>query len=437
MSTLTIFFAWQSVRSGRNLIRRALDRAIERLHADASIEEALRVDHDTDGVPGSPAVTATILKKIDEGDVVLADVTFIGTDLKGRPVPNPNVMLEYGYALARKGDRGVLAVMNTAFGHPRDLPFDIAHRRWPIQFELPDDADEKTRAKISATLSKAFEEHLRMILASRTGATHDDHEEVGMAIANPRLAPIDWSEPTPGATISDKDDITGEPRTIKIGGRAYLFIKIIPDVFSHFWNKRDLKVIATEHQDLLSPIAAPCARLEIQRNQYGVAAWAVTGEQASGAVGSERRAGIWTETMAATQLKENGEFWSADAWLLANWHYPQKPGYGIRLIPLLPMKETEEAFERALPRFAAFALHHLQQKQPARAMFGINGIAGHRLALAAGTGDLGPMAGDGAVFGDALLSDPLESVNWRALLVPFFQKIWLNFDRERPTDFRS
>ena len=57
-------------------------------------------------------------------------------DVEGRrqPPPNPNVMLEYGYALDALGNQRLIGVFNKAFGKPDDLPFDLRHRRWPIQY---------------------------------------------------------------------------------------------------------------------------------------------------------------------------------------------------------------------------------------------------------------------------------------------------------------
>ena len=66
-------------------------------------------------------------------------------DVEGRrqPPPNPNVMLEYGYALDALGNQRLIGVFNKAFGKPDDLPFDLRHRRWPIQYraDASDDTD--------------------------------------------------------------------------------------------------------------------------------------------------------------------------------------------------------------------------------------------------------------------------------------------------------
>jgi hypothetical protein len=101
--TSTVFFSWQADTVpiiGRNVIERALERAIARIGRDTEIEEAVRelaIDKDTQDVPGSPPIVETIFKKIDQAAVFVPDLTFVGKRLDGRPTPNPNVLIEYGW----------------------------------------------------------------------------------------------------------------------------------------------------------------------------------------------------------------------------------------------------------------------------------------------------------------------------------------------------
>jgi hypothetical protein len=43
-------------------------------------------------VPGTPPITDTILKKIQNCDIFVPDVTFVASTAGGKLVPNPNVM---------------------------------------------------------------------------------------------------------------------------------------------------------------------------------------------------------------------------------------------------------------------------------------------------------------------------------------------------------
>jgi hypothetical protein len=80
-------------------------------------------------VPGAPDIAATIFQKIDACDVFVCDVSIIGRSEGGRPTPNPNVMLELGYAIKTLGWGRVLLLMNEAYGGVADLPFDLRTKR--------------------------------------------------------------------------------------------------------------------------------------------------------------------------------------------------------------------------------------------------------------------------------------------------------------------
>src|SRR6478672_10404722 len=96
--SLTVFYSWQSDREKRdcrNFIEKALKTAVSNIAADVKVEEAVReieVDKDTEGVPGTPPLFDTILKKIDKAAVFVGDLTICGTRAGNRPTPNPNVL---------------------------------------------------------------------------------------------------------------------------------------------------------------------------------------------------------------------------------------------------------------------------------------------------------------------------------------------------------
>lgn len=88
--TKTVFWSWQSDLDGRvtrELIRSALDQAIGMLAADLDEAERPSLTSDTQGVAGTPDIVATILRKIDEAAVFVADVTPIAVSVEGSPVP--------------------------------------------------------------------------------------------------------------------------------------------------------------------------------------------------------------------------------------------------------------------------------------------------------------------------------------------------------------
>jgi hypothetical protein len=166
---MKLFYSWQSDLpnpTNRSFIQKALENAASRVRDDESIEVEPRVDRDTSGVPGSPDIASTILQKIDECDAFVADVSIINKGRK-RLSPNPNVLIELGYALKAKGSKNIILVMNTAFGKPEKLPFDLRARRitsYTMPLLSEDRATERKR------LETMLEEAIRMISINVGGA---------------------------------------------------------------------------------------------------------------------------------------------------------------------------------------------------------------------------------------------------------------------------
>jgi hypothetical protein len=163
----TIFYAWQSDRPAnlnRSFIQRAAEIAVDALQADAEIEEAPRLDHDTKDTPGTPEITKTILDKIERCGIFLADLTFVGRTDSAKEgdmpklLPNPNVIFELGHAARCVGWDRIILVMNTEFGPPEELPFDLRNRRFPICYRaVPREGDRSpVRVKLAKTLEEAF-----------------------------------------------------------------------------------------------------------------------------------------------------------------------------------------------------------------------------------------------------------------------------------------
>ncbi len=131
--TIRVFHAWQSDISkstNRYLIRDSLEKAIEKLNASGEHSARIAMDEATRDEPGSPNIATTIESKIDLCDVFVGDVSIINQDTRQpRPVPNPNVVYETGWAAARIGWGRVILLHNLATGPLEDLPFDIRGRR--------------------------------------------------------------------------------------------------------------------------------------------------------------------------------------------------------------------------------------------------------------------------------------------------------------------
>lgn len=160
----TVFYSWQSdirAAANRTLIEAALEAAVAELRSDAAINVQPVVDRDTMAKAGSPDIGATILEKIETCGAFVADVTIINSGSGERPTPNPNVLIELGYALKAVGASRMILVQNVAFGGPEDLPFDLRQKR-VLTYESAEDAPNRSaeRAKLKTTFLHA----LRLIL---------------------------------------------------------------------------------------------------------------------------------------------------------------------------------------------------------------------------------------------------------------------------------
>lgn len=148
---MKIFWSWQSDtpgRIGRHFVRDAVRLAIEQLKRAPDVEEptaaetreGIHLDHDREGVTGSPDLARTIFDKIDRAAVFIADVTAVGASDDGsKRLINSNVAIEYGHAHHSLGDEAILMVQNTHYGDRETLPFDLKHKARPIQFCLAPD----------------------------------------------------------------------------------------------------------------------------------------------------------------------------------------------------------------------------------------------------------------------------------------------------------
>jgi hypothetical protein len=158
-----IFYSWQSDLpnpTNRTLIEDALKGAAKALRQDESLQVEPVIDRDTSGVPGSPDIAATIFAKIDQAQVFVCDVSFVNPGAPQRLTPNPNVLIELGYALRALGQRRIIMVMNEVFGPVKELPFDLRLKRaitYTMHKEIADRATERRY------LEKRLTEALRTI----------------------------------------------------------------------------------------------------------------------------------------------------------------------------------------------------------------------------------------------------------------------------------
>lgn len=126
----SIFYSWQNdldSNAHRYFIEKCLKKALTDLEKDADIY--MNYDRDTKGINGSPDITTTIFDKIDKSVLFVCDVSIVNSNAEGRKMPNPNVLVELGYAASKLGWDRIVCLFDGDTGYVEDLPFDLRQKR--------------------------------------------------------------------------------------------------------------------------------------------------------------------------------------------------------------------------------------------------------------------------------------------------------------------
>jgi hypothetical protein len=361
-----VFYSWQSDRrQNRTFIRTALDAAAAELQEQLTLDEPqreIRIDQDTQGLSGSPAIGEAILTKIRSTDVFVADLTFIDnggddSNSNARRTPNPNVMLEYGYALHALGDGRIICVFNEQFGQPDELPFDLAHRRWPIRFSLQEGVDRQAEKK---RLISSLKEALRSIMSQ-----FEQHDR-GFVSPLP-FAPNRASDGM-GRLRSDADFLCvpdymdSRDNKVTLFKGPYLFMRLIPTIAKSLMGDVETHRIA---QAALQPMQGMRSReWATGRHETGTVMYAVHSNSPSVAVD-------------ASELFLSGELWGNDFHLLdRSKEHVKENGF-----PFIPTGAVEEVLIDTFINYATMAREHLHHLLPVQVKAGVVGVRDFRLAV--------------------------------------------------------
>jgi hypothetical protein len=366
---MKIFWSWQSdtqKRTGRFFIQTALREAISELKEQEDIIEpierdalnAVHLDHDREGISGSPNLAQTILDKIDSSLVFVADVTPVSTipaSVDGDELHpekrnmNPNVAIELGYALRALSDSNVLMVMNSFYGDRRYLPFDLAHKAGPILFSLPPDADNETCKRVRKELKDKFKIALRPYLIEAI-----KKPEIQKFIHAPStLTPVAYFQPE--ETLAEfGEDYDKVSYSYPDGNGFYLRVMPCSSREAPFMRSELFAVV--RESGLFALWDAPSGLFAL--NRYGAAVVEPVSPKGG-------------DLCASTQVFPSGEIWGVLRW--PNW---QKPNQII-----VPTKKVERVFRVALSKYVQFLDQKLQIGPPYRIAAGAFGLEGFKLSV--------------------------------------------------------
>lgn len=108
----------------------------------------------------------------------MCDVSLIHPANTVRRTTNPNVLVELGYAVAKLSSERIVLVLNTAFGEPEELPFDLKMNR-VLTYQMQE--SDQNRAIVRKALERSLEDALRTIFAQidkRLDVTQEERQRL-------------------------------------------------------------------------------------------------------------------------------------------------------------------------------------------------------------------------------------------------------------------
>ena len=409
----TIFYSWQSDSPSsvnRNFIKDAIQKAINKVVNSAGIEEAPRLDQDTAGIPGTPEIVNAILEKIENCSVFVPDLTIVAHTDEKEPTPNPNVLIEYGYAMKTCGSMRIISMMNEAFGSAEKcLPFDLKHRRWPIRYTLREGDNPEIRKKQKDLLIAQLEEAFRTI--SQAGLFDKVQESTSEAFPIWKSSSfLENGENLAKAMFPDRPDM-GRYIVWQNGPQA--FLRIIP-----------VKPVSKTHLELenlirngnLSKMGDSGNADWILRNKYGAV---YVGCDDSGKPDTFLRA------LSLTQVFPNGEIWGIEGHVLREKALLPQAATEIHYIPAGYM---EKLFAKTLQSYLEWAKVRLKLELPLKYVLGLSSIEEYSISV--NSNDIhGYCVKDEIIaYGEIIDYD----TDIAKILLPFYQDIWESCGIKRP-----
>lgn len=173
---ITVFYSWQSdlaSKYNRNLIETAIGNALKSIKISNKEVSEINLVSDSRDEIGTPDLPSSIFEKIAGSDIFVADISIINSGSNFRLTPNPNVLIELGYAVKCLGWSKVICVYNEAIEDVEKLPFDIRSRK-PLIYNTNNElSEEKKRLKnlveksINEIIEKCYSDKKEYLISKR------------------------------------------------------------------------------------------------------------------------------------------------------------------------------------------------------------------------------------------------------------------------------
>lgn len=403
----TVFYSWQSdteQRVNRYFLKDCLSDALVVLADGDNLDEVTRggelhLDHDTNGVYGDVDVLATIFEKITACDIFVADITIVAKTADGKQCPNPNVLLELGYAIEAAGPERTIKVMNEHYGAAKaGLPFDMAHKRFPLCYTLAPDAGKAEKAKIRKQVAREFADIISGMLRETGPKALQKLEFQGVEPAWKSSSFISDGLLGRDARSAFRDELTD----VRWDNGPQWFLRVIPQ---KGLQSMTTKVIMDHLNNQNLPPLGGNSRDYMPTSRGGVCY-----ELPVGAKPVKR----------FTQLFNNGELWGIE-----------QPNNNARENKFIPFGIFVSSLQMGLEAYLGFVRDRLGVEPPLQIIAGLSDVEGFRIADERFTRRAGFSPFDGLCPKEEIVAAPITiktyDVSVEDLLGPFFQQVWEEF----------
>lgn len=150
----TIFYSWQSdIEFNKKFIGGCIRKAIKELKGESDFYY-LTADESTRGESGAINISKILFEKIANCDIFIAETSIVNfcDDKALRFTPNPNVLIELGYASSEIGWERIITITDVSNDSLIHLPFDIEHHR-TIKFDFKNGKEEDLIGKLKSAIN--------------------------------------------------------------------------------------------------------------------------------------------------------------------------------------------------------------------------------------------------------------------------------------------
>lgn len=175
--TFTIFYSWQMDTPKKENYCYIMD-TLKKIQKDIKslLDVSIDISTDSRGENGSNSIDVTILNKISNSDIFIADITPTSTiknineegDVKKmKMIPNPNVMYELGYAVNSLGWNRVILVWNDKYGNKDFAPFDIRNHLSVSYYKDIKNKDNDKNLNLTNIISDKISNYAQLLIENQ------------------------------------------------------------------------------------------------------------------------------------------------------------------------------------------------------------------------------------------------------------------------------